>query len=513
MNKKIILAIPIAGKSKRFIDEGLSIHKAFLNLNHTFVLANIINTFPKNIFQPIVICTKNQRIKYKSYFEKLSENNPELEVLIIKEHDLGPTYSLSQLKVKDDIPILVHYCDFLVRMDIKKIISGFEKNFILAPFFCGFHPASLGSTTFGYMKLDPNQFLITLKEKSSFTKDRINEPCSTGIYGFPSFRIFKLLAEQLLKNPKSWGQKEAYTSLCMNIAVEEGKKVYCQEVEKFICLGTPRDYKEYIYWEKMCRIFVQDKNDKEEFNHHIVTAAGKGSRFENYGYRVPKIFLEFQEKPLLKHAFNSLNTKKTTIVSLKKYEKLIEKITDNSKNFQKFLINKTPNGQLYTLYKYLDSQKIINKFFVSSADYKFGFSSQKFNNFLIRNDPDVIIFTSPWQEFVFESISNYGFVKSDKSGKIIEIVEKPNSNSIEVDLNSLLIGTFWFKSSEIISKIVKQNNSNEELFIARTLAKYLAEYKVYKYEADYWLSLGTPKELHLAKYWFDYFLNKKKFCD
>ena len=91
MNKKIILAIPIAGKSKRFIDEGLSIHKAFLNLNHTFVLANIINTFPKNIFQPIVICTKNQRIKYKSYFEKLSENNPELEVLIIKEHDLGPT--------------------------------------------------------------------------------------------------------------------------------------------------------------------------------------------------------------------------------------------------------------------------------------------------------------------------------------------------------------------------------------------------------------------------------------
>ena len=82
------------------------------------------------------------------------------------------------------------------------------------------------------MKLDPNQFLITLKEKSSFTKDRINEPCSTGIYGFPSFRIFKLLAEKLLKNPKSWGQKEAYTSLCMNIAVEEGKKVYCQEVEK-----------------------------------------------------------------------------------------------------------------------------------------------------------------------------------------------------------------------------------------------------------------------------------------
>ena len=251
MIKKIILAIPIAGKSKRFKDEGLKIHKAFLELNKTFVLDNIINIFPNNIFKPIVICTKDQRKNYEFYFEKLFKHYPDLIVQVIKEHDLGPTYSLRQLKVKDDIPILVHYCDFLVRMDTQNLIDGFQKGLILAPFFKGFHPASLGPTTFGYMKLDPNKYLITLKEKSSFTNNRINEPCSTGIYGFPTFKIFKFLADKLLNNPKNWGQKEAYTSLCMNIAVEEGYKVYCNEVEKFICLGTPRDYKEYIYWKNM----------------------------------------------------------------------------------------------------------------------------------------------------------------------------------------------------------------------------------------------------------------------
>ena len=33
--------------------------------------------------------------------------------------------------------------------------------------------------------------------------------------------------------------------------------------------------------------------------------------------------------------------------------------------------------------------------------------------------------------------------------------------------------------------------------------------KVYKLNVDFWLSLGTPKELHLAEYWFDYFSNRE----
>ena len=100
------------------------------------------------------------------------------------------------------------------------------------------------------MKLNSNKLLITLKEKSSFTDNRIEEPCSTGIYAFPSFGIFKELADELLNNPDQWGQKEAYTSLCMNLAVEKGYRVFCNEVNKFICLGTPRDYEEYLFWNK-----------------------------------------------------------------------------------------------------------------------------------------------------------------------------------------------------------------------------------------------------------------------
>ena len=95
---------------------------------------------------------------------------------------------------------------------------------------------------------------------------------------------------------------------------------------------------------------------------------------------------------------------------------------------------------------------------------------------------------------------------SDSSSKVYKILEKPRENDISnIDLDSLLIGTFWFKSSKILKKISSNSDSGRELFIAKTINNYLSELKVLKLDVKYWLSLGTPKELHLAQYWFDYF--------
>ena len=508
MNKKIILIIPIAGKSKRFQKDGYKVHKAFLSINSKFIIQEIIDRFPKNIFTPVVVCTKNQYIRYKTYFNKLLYLYPDLMVKQIEEHDLGPTYSVRQIEIENNAPILIHYCDFLVNMSFKELVLNLRNGLICAPYFCGFHPASLGSTTFGYMKLNPNKEMIVLKEKSSFTDNRIQEPCSTGIYAFPSFEIFKELADQLLANPKSWGQKEAYTSLCLNIAVESQYKVICQEVKKFICLGTPRDYKEYLYWENIWNNYHLKDENREIYNNHIITAAGKGSRFKKYGYRVPKIFIDFESKTLIEHALTSISSKKKAIVSLKEYKnKIIDLDINNIDN--NIFLDQTPNGQLYTLFEYLKSIGKINNFFVSSGDYKFELPDFEFNNLIKDKDPDIIILTTPWNEFAFETVDNYGFVSSSEEGKVNEIIEKPEIKLNNKQLNSLLIGTFWFKSSDIVYSMIEKNKSKEELFIASTVGNFIDTYKVFKLNVNYWLSLGTPKELHLAEYWFD-FLNLNK---
>ena len=76
-----------------------------------------------------------------------------------------------------------------------------------------------------------------------------------------------------MNDPHSWGQKEAYTSLCLNLAIEKGYKVLCKEVNKFICLGTPRDYEEYKYWFNLMQVFLSKNIHKTHMNNRNMQEA------------------------------------------------------------------------------------------------------------------------------------------------------------------------------------------------------------------------------------------------
>ena len=149
MTDKIYLVIPIAGKSRRFKEAGFKIHKAFLRINSKFILQEIIDRFPKEIFTPLIVCTKNQYSEYISFFNILLELYPDLIINQIQDHDLGPTYSIRKIDIENNKPIVIHYCDFLVDMSFIELAKRLREGLICAPYFCGFHPASLGTTTFG----------------------------------------------------------------------------------------------------------------------------------------------------------------------------------------------------------------------------------------------------------------------------------------------------------------------------------------------------------------------------
>ena len=55
-------------------------------------------------------------------------------------------------------------------------------------------------------------------------------------------RVEKLLEQEDKVLP------EAYVSLLYNFMVEDGLRVVLHEAKHFICLGTPEDYEQYIFW-------------------------------------------------------------------------------------------------------------------------------------------------------------------------------------------------------------------------------------------------------------------------
>ena len=114
------------------------------------------------------------------------------------------------------------------------------------PVFRDFHPSSFTGTLYAYVKSSKKNNFISIREKKSYTKNPTKEYASCGIYYFKSLKIFKFFAKKLLKKTK----REAYVSLIFNLMKKSNLKLNIFEVEKFICLGTPLDFRIYLYWKR-----------------------------------------------------------------------------------------------------------------------------------------------------------------------------------------------------------------------------------------------------------------------
>ena len=182
----------------------------------------------------------------KDYIKNLRKN---IHLNIIKSHNLGPVYSALQAKsISDDSSIIISYCDFLIDWDYKKFkreIYGYDGAIVS---FKGFHPSSFTGTLYCYLKIK-NKLITELREKKSFTIKPSNEFASTGIYYFKNFGIFKKNGYRALEDKKMVKKyKEIYVSLPYTYLLNEKTNILNFEVERFVSLGTPKDYEEFVHW-------------------------------------------------------------------------------------------------------------------------------------------------------------------------------------------------------------------------------------------------------------------------
>ncbi len=173
------------------------------------------------------------------------------KIFAVEPHDSGPLISLLSARehFKPDEEVVINYCDFLMDWDyndfLKKIDEGNYDGCLAS--FKGFHPASLGDTFYAYMRVDKNMEFLELREKMPFTDRRIEEHASTGTYYFRNWRHVFDFGEKLIKRGVKTNN-EYYPSMIYNLMSEASLRSLVFEVRKFICLGTPVDYKQYKFW-------------------------------------------------------------------------------------------------------------------------------------------------------------------------------------------------------------------------------------------------------------------------
>ncbi len=241
--------IPMSGVGQRFIDAGYTTLKPLIPVEGKPIIEHVLERFaPDDDY--LFICNE-EHLAETSLEKTLMELRPKGKIVPIKPHKLGPVYAVLQAKefINNDQPTIVNYCDFSWRWDYKHFKKTVMDNKCdgCVVSYRGFHPNLLGPNLYASMRDSGNGWMEEIREKYSFTENKMESYQSSGTYYFKDGHIVKKYFQELISQ-KTDCNGEYYVSLVYSKLKEEGLKVFIYEIPFFLQWGTPEDLEEYLYW-------------------------------------------------------------------------------------------------------------------------------------------------------------------------------------------------------------------------------------------------------------------------
>jgi len=504
------IIITLAGKSFRFFSEGYKKDKFLLpTYDNKIVLEHVVEMFSPDDKFHFIISKKQSKIKgLKNKISGLTKRNTIHE---IEDHNKGPVHSIIKINdIDKNEPIIISYCDFFVKWDYKRFLRNSFSSDGAIPVFKGFHPSSLTGTLYAYIKSDKKNSFLSIREKKSFTKNPTNEFASCGIYYFKSFKIFKHFGNKLMQKTKG----EGYVSLIFNLMKKSKLNIDLFEVEKFICLGKPIDYRIFLYWIKYFKFNLGFKATKYFDTYNLIPMSGEGKRFKDYGYRVRKPLIEIKKKPMILNACETFpkSNNWNFIINKKddqnnRVEKLIKNFHKDSKIIKVNKLTKGPAESCYLSKKNIDQNKPL---FISSCDYITIFNENKWSELIKNKNIDGAIWTYKLDSIIVKSFNAFGYCKIKNKNSVAKIVEKKIISKSPIN-DQMIIGSFWFRKAKMFfdncDEARKKNFLlNNEYYVGNNINLLLKKnFKFVIFEVDQWVSLGDPFEVKVFEYWEDIF--------
>lgn len=175
------IVIPMSGFGERFRRAGYTLPKPLIPVDGKPMIAHVLDLFP-GAEDVIFICNEDHLAtpEYKMA-ETLRRYCPTGRIVSTAPHKLGPSHAV--LQAKDEIdparPVIVNYCDFTCYWDYAEFKDFLEVTDCdgAIPAYCGFHPHSIGSTFYAYVK-ESGLWMEDIQEKQPWTDTPMDEYAS-----------------------------------------------------------------------------------------------------------------------------------------------------------------------------------------------------------------------------------------------------------------------------------------------------------------------------------------------
>ena len=257
--------IPMGGRGDRFVNAGYKDPKPMIMVRGKRVVEYVIDMFDKDD-NFILICNSEHLSRDMTMETTLKRMAKNVAIIPIPSHKYGPVYTVytKSAGIPKDEPVIIAYCDTPFTWDY----AGF-KEYVKDKDGClvsciGIHPHSLSSTMWAHSKMNGENRVLEVKEKSCYTDNHLNEHASSGVYYFGRGEYIHKYFKQTIDEDVSYNG-EFYITLVYNLLIRDGLSVYSYLNEQVLSFGTPCDVQNFEAWQTILDA-GQVKNEEDLIN-------------------------------------------------------------------------------------------------------------------------------------------------------------------------------------------------------------------------------------------------------
>jgi bifunctional N-acetylglucosamine-1-phosphate-uridyltransferase/glucosamine-1-phosphate-acetyltransferase GlmU-like protein len=509
------IIIPMAGSGARFVRAGYSTLKSLIEVDGRPMIEHVVRMFPDE-HDFLFICARPhlEETPLRSVLESLV---PKATIVAIEPHKGGPVCTVLAANdfIKDDEPVVLNYCDAAALWDYADFKQRMEQldcaGSLVA--FRGFHPHSLGSTLYAYIR-EQNNTLLEIREKRAFTDQRMNEYASTGTYYFRSGALLKhYLQRAVERDLQTHG--EYFASVPYNLLVEDGLQVHVYEVKQFTHWGTPEDLAEYQAWSNYFAQYVHWKPTMPVLpGINLIPMAGAGARFSQEGYPQPKPLVPIAGAPMVQRSLDTFPPAQTWIAACRaehlQLSALEPVLTSNGHRVQILPVDRLTEGQACTCLlarPWLDPNAPL---LIAPCDAALIYDQEQYADLTTNPEVDCLVWTFRNHPHANRHPHQYGWVEATPEGNIQRISCKVPLND-DVRRDPGIIGAFWFRQArfflEAAEALIAQNRRvNHEFYVDSAIEVLLEQNRRAKlFDVQHYICFGTPDDVRSYEYWAAYF--------
>jgi NDP-sugar pyrophosphorylase family protein len=510
------IIVPMSGFGERFRRAGYALPKPLIEIDGKPIIAHVIDMFPGE-HDFLFICNSDHLANTEYRMEEiLREYCPTGRIVGIPPHKLGPIHAVRQVEhlIDPAQPVVVNYCDFTCYWDWPHL-----KAFVVStgcdgaiPAYKGFHPHTLGSTNYAYMR-EANGWVLDIQEKQPYTDNRMGEYASSGTYYFASGKIMSEAFRATMKRKLNVGG-EYYVSLAYKPLLAENRPIAVYPLQHFMQWGTPEDVAEYNGWSAAFRRLGEPQPPAAPVvGSLVVPMAGLGQRFANEGYSVTKPLIAISGKPMVVQATQDLPASVHQAFVLRSDMPGHEEISDTLKTtYPNSMIEKIPvvtEGQACTALIGLDALArtlgdVPGPVSFGACDNGVLYDARAFQALVQNSDVDVVVWGVRGHANAVRHPHMFGWVDAENS-VIRRIAVKTPLGSPATD--PIVIGAFTFRQAEDFRRaverlIARDGRINGEFYIDSCINDAIdLGLRCHLFEVDSFLSWGTPNDLRTFEYW------------